>query len=388
MAKILVTHPRLGFGGSEATVLWTVQALCGQHDVTLLTTEAEDLDQLNDFAGTDLADSDFELRRTPHPIPLDRVDRFAELKGRLFARACRREAKEHDLTISGYNVTRVNSPAIQMIADFSFLSHIRQQVTVQRSGLEQAWTGRRGLGALYRGLLDVLLPRPGLDWTQNTVVANSRWTRAILQDHLDVEAEVIYPPVPPAPTTEGVEDRELGFVALGRVVQEKRTHLAVEILQSVRDAGYPVELTILGPEGEPDYGAELRATVDARGDWVEWRGRVSEQEKRRQLAKNPYAIATRSHEPFGIAVAEVLQAGCIPFVPDEGGQTEIVDDDRLMYDSPTEAVDRIEAVITDEDLRSTLEHALDERRGRFSADRYQREIAATADRTLKEASSP
>jgi len=128
--------------------------------------------------------------------------------------------------------------------------------------------------------------------------------------------------------------------------------------------------------------------VDERGGWIRWPGRVSEDTKRRRLAENPYAISGRRREPFGIAVAEVLQAGCIPFVPDEGGQTEIVDDDRLTYASPSEAVDRIEAVLTDETLRSTLQDGLDERRGRFSADRYRREIQTTVDRTLKEAASP
>jgi glycosyltransferase involved in cell wall biosynthesis len=388
VADILVTHPQLTFGGSEAMVLWTIQALRGDHEITLATTDRASLAELNGFAGTDLSSRDLRTELAPEPFPLSAIDRFDAVRGRLFERRCRTLAYDHDLTICGYNPLRVPGPAIQMIADFSFAEAVRGELTADRTGLERAWTDGSPLRAAYLAALDALLPLPEDDWTRDVVLANSRWSQTILEDRLGVDAELLYPPVPPFQEPDDIEPRELGFVALGRVVREKRTHVAIEILDQLRERGHDVELTIVGPSGEPSYGQRIRQMVDERGDWIRWPGRVSEDTKRRLLAENPYAISGRRREPFGIAVAEVLQAGCIPFVPDEGGQTEIVDDDRLTYASPSEVVDRIEAVLTDETLRSTLQDSLDERRGRFSADRYRREIQATVDRTLKEAASP
>lgn len=374
MADILVAHPNLGFGGSEATALWTIQALAADHDVTLLTAEKEDLDDLNAFAGTSLSPGDVDVDLVPHPFPLSATDRLATLKGRRFDDACRRAAENHDLCISTYNFQAFGERSIQMVADLSFDDALRSRFTQGRAGLERLWADDTPIRDAYLSLLGLLAEVRNPLERDHRVLANSRWTRDRLEDHLGLSADVLYPPVPEQPDPSNEAKREKGFIALGRVVREKRTHLAIEILDAVRAEGHEVSLTIVGPPGEPGYADRVRSMVDRRGDWVNWTGRVPGAEKDRLLAEHPFAIATREREPFGIAVAETVGAGCIPFVPADGGQAEIVPEDRLTYDSPTEAVQRITTVLDDPDRHPDLRARLQKERDQFSAARFQEEL--------------
>ena len=36
--KIAIVHPKMGWGGSEATVLWAIEALKNDYNVSLITT--------------------------------------------------------------------------------------------------------------------------------------------------------------------------------------------------------------------------------------------------------------------------------------------------------------------------------------------------------------
>ena len=53
------------------------------------------------------------------------------------------------------------------------------------------------------------------------------------------------------------------------------------------------------------------------------------------------------NEHFGIAVAEMMQAGCITFIHDSGGQTEIVNLRELRYQTKEEAIEKIIQVLKD-----------------------------------------
>ena len=59
-----------------------------------------------------------------------------------------------------------------------------------------------------------------------------------------------------------------------------------------------------------------------------------------------YGINGALDEHFGIAVAELVKAGSIVFVPNGGGQTEIVGMPELIYDDVDDAVAKITAVLS------------------------------------------
>ena len=87
-----------------------------------------------------------------------------------------------------------------------------------------------------------------------------------------------------------------------------------------------------------------------------------------------FGISGRANEPFGIAVAEMVKAGCIVFVANGGGQVEIVDHPSLIFDDEDEAVDKICNVLEDTSLQRRLGKHLTQGVDRFSVEAFQEGI--------------
>jgi glycosyltransferase involved in cell wall biosynthesis len=98
------------------------------------------------------------------------------------------------------------------------------------------------------------------------------------------------------------------------------------------------------------------------------------------VANCRFGIHGMLDEHFGIAPAELLRAGCIVFVPDSGGQVEIVGDHpELRYDSDDDAVEKICQVLADQETESRLRMALSERSELFSETQFMKNISNVVD---------
>jgi glycosyltransferase involved in cell wall biosynthesis len=199
-------------------------------------------------------------------------------------------------------------------------------------------------------------------WKQNLTLANSHWSAQRLLKKYGIASQVVYPPVaidfPLVPFSE----RDCGFVCLGRVSPEKCVHSVIAILQKVRERGHDVHLHILGGIDDSDYGRKVRSLAEQASEWVHLEGWVQGEHKIKLLTTHRFGIHARPNEPFGIAVAEMVQAGCLVFVPNEGGQVEIVNQPALAFADEAEAVEKIHAVLSDQAMQAKLLDGL--RRGR------------------------
>lgn len=76
-----------------------------------------------------------------------------------------------------------------------------------------------------------------------------------------------------------------------------------------------------------------------------------------------------------MAVAEYVVGGAIPFVHNSGGQTDIVlDDDRLVYNTNDEAVQKAKDIISNESQQRELRKMLADSIDRFSKQTFQQRI--------------
>lgn len=76
-----------------------------------------------------------------------------------------------------------------------------------------------------------------------------------------------------------------------------------------------------------------------------------------------------------MAVAELLRAGTIVFVPRGGGQVEIVgSDERFLFSTAEEAAEKIVRTMRDSALQDSLRAALGPMREHFSSDRFVQEF--------------
>jgi glycosyltransferase involved in cell wall biosynthesis len=362
--KVVIGHPMLGLGGSEAVVMWLIEALKKKCDMTIATTSGWNRQKLNEFYGTQVEEDQIRVRVAPLPWPL-RSRSVAALRGAVYQRFARRIAGEYDVRISAYNITDWGRPAIHFLADFSWNKQIRDRVDPPSSGLIYEDSLLR---KAYLGLASAIELPSGRDPIHDDqLIANSRWTAETVRQNCDVQcAATIYPPVWSEFPDVAWEDKENSFVMIGRISPEKRIEKAISILSAVRSHGHSIKLHLCGHIEDDLYGHRIDALCRKNSEWIIPEGRVSGERKISILAGCRYGIQARSAEPFGISVAEMVKAGAIVFVPHDGGQAEIVENPDLLFTSESDAAAKIHRVLQSAPLQSALHISLKEKAQSFS----------------------
>lgn len=364
-------------------MLFSIGALRDGFDVSIVTGCGIQLDRLNRHCGSDIRDGDFSPVVAPRWL-WNTVGRTDALRGAVFSQLVRSVAPDYDVCISSYNRTDFGKPGIQFFADFSFSETLRREFDPMPAGVRQ-WMHRPGTHRrAYLALARAIGGRSDYDGSRDWIIANSHWTANILRSRLGlVSNRVIYPPVGAAVPDVPWENRAGDFCVLGRISHEKRIERLIDILGRVRAQGYDVRLHMIGGIGDDTYGRLIRGKIDANPSWCFAKGAQVGAEKMGLLARNRYAIHGRTGEAFGIAVAEEVKAGCIPFVPSAGGPAEIVGTDELIYASEDEAVAKILAVLADSTRQDHLRAHLARRTGLFSTERFMSEVRSLVSEWLE-----
>ena len=215
------------------------------------------------------------------------------------------------------------------------------------------------------------------------IVANSHWSTLLLDERYGVEAAVLYPPVPGEAAVNGSAQRTGDFVCLGRISPEKRIEDLIGIISRVRARGFDdMRLRVIGGLDGSRYARRIADLARSSGGWVVLEGQLAGEQKQMLLQSCAVAIHGRRAEPFGIAVAEMVRAGCITFVPAEGGPVEIVAHDALTYRNIEEAVEKIVTVLRDEVLQTSLSEHLGHQGAKFSSENFMRGLRAIVDEFL------
>ncbi len=378
--KIAILFPSFLGGGAEAVCLWMVEALRHDHEVTLHTFSDIEFSLLNRYYGTNIPDGQVEVN---HPIAVPILNRIVSgsrhlftLRQHLMMRHLKRARDPQDLRISAFNEMDLGARGIQYI-------HYPLFGGGHETARAQVGAPDSKARAAYRSLCRSLSGFSDERMKANLTIANSRWTAAIVGLIYDIEARVIYPPVggdfPPVPW----ERKRDGFVVLGRLAREKRVEKAIAIVKTLRSGGLRLELCIAGGGGDPAYLGYLRGLLSGNESWAVLKTGLTRREIVELVASYRYGLHVRENEQFGIAVAEMVKAGCIPFVPSRGGQKEIVgDSELLLFDDERQAVERIAKVISSAQIQRKILEDLETRGRMFSAARFMAEIRRTVQELL------
>ena len=370
--RVAVVHPHLvAGGGSEAGAMWTLQALQDESRLTLITLGRPDLESLNRKYGTTVDESKIEGRFLR--LPPGTRKRFDALRGFRLARYCRRHARDFDVMISAYNVMDFGVAGIQGIADFSFDDALRRELHAESGEAGGGVYKASLMRSLYLGLGRALAGGTGDGWKRNLTVANSEWTRDLLRERFGVASDVVYPPVAGGFPAIPWNEREDGFVVIGRLVPEKGISRVIEILGDVRKEK-PVHLHIIGRRERSAHAREIGELCRRNRDWIHLEGEKYGPEKAEFLARHKYGISGCRNEAFGIAVAEMVKAGSLVWVPDGGGQKEIVAHPGLVYSDRDHAVSLILAALGEPAAAAALRYHLEARADLFSSGRFVEEI--------------
>lgn len=360
-------------GGTQAVAAWMIEALKDTCDVALACWEPPAFEEVNRAYGTTIGGREVAVhavpltyRRLAAAMPIS----LALLRWALVLRLARRLSSSFDVLMSAENEADLGREAIQYI-------HYPRQLR-PRPAADLRWYHRpRALLTAYYALCDRLTGFTLTGVRRNRTLANSAWTANRMRE-LDGEVAitVIPPPVASATFSLPWEERANGFLCIGRIAAEKELDKIIAIMEAVRQEVPDVELHLVGSRGPASgYYERVRALVRARSSWLHLHEHRSRRDLQQLIGSYRYGIHGMRDEHFGMAAAEMVEGGCIVFVPDSGGQVEVVGhDDRLLYTDPEDAVRKIVDVLRSPERQAALRAGLARRQGVFSSDRFMQAI--------------
>jgi glycosyltransferase involved in cell wall biosynthesis len=139
-------------------------------------------------------------------------------------------------------------------------------------------------------------------------VANSKWTAEIIRRKYGANVGVLYPPVLGEFPEVFPEDKELGFVCIGRIDSAKRIERIIDILGLVRRKGHDIHLHIIGKIDNSPYCKFIENICREKSEWVTLEGIRFGAEKARLLSTHLFGIHARQGEAFGV-LFEMVKAG-------------------------------------------------------------------------------
>lgn len=388
MAEIAVVHHDLMIkGGGESVCMNAIEALQDEHDVTLITLTEPDIAELNDYFETDVDKLPVETLPVVGGV-LDKVKavtnfEFDLLKTALLNRYLKYHEHEFDVIVSTTNELALNSPSVQYI-------HLPQFDRAALPDTIGSMDKSHRIYTLYDKVCSVLagFDKGAIGSDDNHLLTNSKWTAEIVKEVYDETPTVVYPPVDTETFSEFGDipwsEKENGFATIGRILPLKNILRVIDIVAGVHERGHDVTLRIYGPVANEEYFDRVKQRA-AEYDFVQLEGELqhSDEDQMRTLCRQRYYLNGCDYEAFGISIAEMVSAGAIPFVPNNGGQTEIVNGrNELTYESVDEAVDKIDDILTDENLSSKLRSELAHRESDFTYEAFQSNIRSAVNEAL------
>jgi len=210
---------------------------------------------------------------------------------------------------------------------------------------------RSGLGGvpirLFRGLYSKWLrfSRPVYEVHRGSrYVINSQFTAGLFAEAYGMQLPVVHPPIDLSGrsfTADDLEQRD-SLTFFSRIVPYKRPEMVLDLAER-----HP-ELRCVVMGGVPDhrvpYFESLVRRAHERGlEQTVFLSNPSNQRVYEELARTRYYVFPAVNEHFGMATAEAVASGALPFVHDSGGQREIVNDPRLRFQD-TQFIERFSEI--------------------------------------------
>ena len=346
--------------------MWALEALKSEYSTSLITSNEIDLSALNSFYGTSVYEDEVTVRRLPVPQILSKGRAGAVVRGAFIQNAVQRISREFDAIFSSYNMCDFGVPAIHLL-DLAWDEGLRAKFAPSPAGFQGLFHRIAHLRGAYLWLGQRLTVRSGRDLFsgEDLMLANSHWVASLIERKHGIKCRLLYPPVPGEFDETPFESRRDDFVCLGRISEEKRLERLFGIIGKVRARGHLVRLRVIGGLDANQYARKIQQLA-AELPWVVLEGSVSDERKKEIMRSSRYAIHGAEGEAFGIAVGELLKAGCLTFASACGGPAEILDHEALLYQSDDEAATKISTVLENGRLREHLRNHLRRQAEKFS----------------------
>lgn len=353
--KIAVAHHSLNIpGGAERLCLSVIEALRSEgHDVSLITVEKTDWKLVRTNFGSVVLPN-FENYVTSSRIsgrlasvPVSSAY-FSIFMLQILAAKSRRN---YHVVINTFG------DAINSIADLTYV-HFPLRAALNLSQIpafsnKAIWQALAPFYSHAMSCVDRLVP--------GSLLTNSEFMRGIIRRFLHRDSLVVYPPVDVRAFAGNFTERKHGSTVAVVASYTPKRHL--ELVPLIAKHSEHAEFVIMGKAGE--YSSP---TLTSLSESI----RKLRVEDRIKLLKNvPFATLAEKlkeakvylhmmpHDHFGISLVEAMASGCVPVVHKSGGPwIDILDRQQgtfgFSFTTASEAAKCIDALVTDEDLRSKI----------------------------------
>lgn len=367
--KVAVVHHSIlsHRGGGDLVCAWLLDSLKDDFELTFITFGKKiDWAEVDRFYGTSIGKK--PIRVVYHPIlqTLGLENRPYRLIIALLERYLKKVSGDYDLMLSTYNELDMGRPGVQYIHGPSRSdSGAKLYLLKYHKSFLRKW---------YHDFCDWYSGFNPENVKKNYTLVNSNWTSTVVQETFGkLETETVYPPVFLIARPQPWEQKKNEFLCIGDLLPEKKTHQAIDVIARLRERGHDVTLKIIGDT--PGEYADFVKSYAKKFPFVTHMGRLNRGRVSELIASTRYMIHMRDYEGFGIAIAEMVTGGSIPFAPNRGGQVEVMARDaNILFEDFNDAVEKIDRMLKSPDLQQSVLKHLSEVKGQFSADHFKKQL--------------
>lgn len=249
----------------------------------------------------------------------------------------RRISGKYDLVISTYNFFPVKTRnLICFIVDLTFNVDVRDYELNKRD---------LRLSSKFKDFVELVLFCDKVSDKSRGLLINSKFTEKRINELGYTNTTVIYPPLNILENYSFKCTRDnKGIVYLGRISAEKRVLEIIDWYSRNKLYLFGHDLFIMG-DIDNSYAEDLFNRF-SEYDGINFLGGADMAMKVEVLENCKFAINNREFEAFGVAVAEMLSSGCFVFVPDGGGQKEIITSEYFRFKTIEEITTKIISIDT------------------------------------------
>lgn len=224
----------------------------------------------------------------------------------------------------------------------------------------------------------------------NKIVCNSLFTKRVIDKEFGVESVVVYPPIDVSDFKPKRKENLIIFVGrFSHLLQSKGQEVLINAFKKFSEHGDNWRLVLAGGI-EVGVGDFLKKLEDASvgypieivksptfGELKDLYGRAKFYWSASGFGINAKKFPERL-EHFGITVVEAMSAGVVPFVFNEGGASEIIDDGRdgILWKSTSELIRKAKLLSNDKKLTRQISKLARQKANQFSYDKFEKEISS------------
>jgi glycosyltransferase involved in cell wall biosynthesis len=164
-----------------------------------------------------------------------------------------------------------------------------------------------------------------------------------------------YQPKPQLPIEQYTQDHPYRLLYVSTIDVYKNQLELIEAVQLLRQKGYPLALTLIGPNEPPALAAlqKVQQQVDPHSEWLEYLGALPYKSLNLEYQKADLGVFASRCETFGMTVLEKMSVGLPIACSRESSMHEILSDAGIYFDpnSPSSIAEAIEQYLLSPQLR-------------------------------------